>query len=68
MSNSDLINDPETYVREHRETLVEIIKHGDDKFVRALCLAALVKYGTDPDVAQLQQEITRLDELQATVK
>lgn len=67
MSKSELIDDPETYVREHRETLVEIIKHGDDDFVRALCLAAIVKYGTDPDVAQLQQEIARLDELQAAV-
>jgi len=63
MSKTDLTDAPETYVQEHQETLIEIIKHGDDDFVRALCLAALVKYGADPDVEQLQEEIARLDEL-----
>ena len=63
MSKTDPTDAPETYVQEHQETLIEIIKHGDDDFVRALCLAALVKYGADPDVEQLQEEIARLDEL-----
>jgi len=63
MSKDDLTDAPETYVQEHRETLIEIIKHGDDNFVRALCLTALVMYGADPDVEQLQEEIARLDEL-----
>lgn len=68
MSKADLTDAPETYVREHRETLLKIIKHGDDGFVRALCLAALVKYGRDPDVEQLQEEVARLDELREQVK
>jgi len=68
MSKGDLTDAPETYVQEHRETLIEIIKHGDDEFVRALCLAALVKYGTDPDIEHLQEEIARLDELQEKVR
>ncbi|WP_101294147.1 hypothetical protein [Halegenticoccus soli] len=68
MSKAELTDAPETYVREHRETLIEIIKHSDDDFVRALCLAALVKYGADPDVEQLQEEIARLDELQEKVR
>jgi hypothetical protein len=63
MSKDDLTDTPETYVREHRETLIEIIKHSDDKFIRALSLAALVRYGTDPDVEQLKEEIARLDDL-----
>jgi len=63
MSKTDPTDAPETYVQEHRGTLIEIFKHGDDDFVRALCLTALVMYGADPDVEQLQEEIARLDEL-----
>jgi diadenosine tetraphosphatase ApaH/serine/threonine PP2A family protein phosphatase len=55
------IDDPHEYVTEHRETLVRIIKHGDDQFVRALCLAALVEFGDDPDPDQLRAEIDRLE-------
>jgi hypothetical protein len=63
MTNTDLTDTPEKYVENHKETLIEIIKHGDDDFVRALSLAALVEYGEDPDVEELQAEIERLDEL-----
>lgn len=54
MKNS---TDPEEYVRENRETLVDIIKHGTDQFVRALALAALVEYGDDPDLEQVRHEL-----------
>lgn len=55
--------DPDAYVRENRETLIEIIKHGNDRFVRALSLAALMEYGDDVDKGELRDEIDRLDEL-----
>lgn len=53
---------PDTYVRENRETLVEIIKHGNDDFVRALALAALVEFGGDPDVEAVRRDLARLTE------
>lgn len=49
--------DPDQYVRENRNTLVEIIKHSNDTFVRALCLAALVEYGDTPDVEGVRAEL-----------
>lgn len=58
--------DPEEYVRENRETLVEVIKHGNDDFVRALVLAALVEYGGDPEFEQVRREIDRAAELEET--
>lgn len=54
--------DPETYVRENKETLQKIIRHGDDKFVRSLCLAALIRYGDEPDLEDLQTELERAQE------
>jgi hypothetical protein len=58
--------DPDRYVRENRETLVKIIKHGNDDFVRALALAALVEYGGDPAVEQLRHELDRIEAEGAT--
>lgn len=52
--------DPDQYVRENRDTLVEIIKHSNDTFVRALCLAALVEYGDTPDVEAVRAELDEL--------
>ena len=59
---TDESTDPETYVREHRETLVEVIKHGNDDFVRALALAALVEFGGDPDVEAVRRDLARFTE------
>lgn len=56
-------NNPDHYVRENRETLVRVIKHGNDEFVRALALAALVEYGGEPGVEQLRRELDRVDEM-----
>jgi hypothetical protein len=61
MSTTD--TDPDRYVRENRETLVRIIKHGNSKFARALALAALVEYGGDPAVEQLRRELDRIDDV-----
>lgn len=49
--------DPHDYVREHRDDLTKIIKHSDDDFTRALAIVTLVKYGSEPDVEQVQHEI-----------
>ena len=56
--------DPDTYVRENKDRLRRIVKHGDDEWVRAMALAALVKYGDQPDVDQLRSEIDRMEELE----
>jgi len=44
-------------VRNNREELVAIIKHGNDDSVRALALAALIKYGSDPEIEKVRQEL-----------
>jgi hypothetical protein len=64
MASAD--TDPDRYVRENRETLVRIIKHGNDDFVRALALAAIVEYGGEPEVETLRRELNRLDELEGS--
>jgi hypothetical protein len=59
MSSRDL----DQYVRENRETLSDIIKHGDDDFVRALALSAFVEYGGTPEREELKRDIEKMDEL-----
>lgn len=54
---------PDEYVRENRDTLVHIIKHGNDEFVRALAMAALVEYGGQPELKKLRRELDRAAEL-----
>lgn len=61
MRNPD-ISDAEQYVREHKSVLRKIIQHGDDQFVRALCLTALVRYGDAPDIEELREELDRAAE------
>jgi hypothetical protein len=56
--------DPDEYVRQNRDTLIRIVKHGDDKFVRAMALAALVEYGDGPAIEDLEREVERARELQ----
>ena len=56
------VSDPNRYVRENRETLVRIIKHGDDEFVRALALSALVRYGDEPQLNDVEYEIEQARE------
>ena len=55
-------SDPDRYVRENRETLIRIIKHGDDQFVRALALSALVRYGDEPILNDVEYEIEQARE------
>lgn len=56
------VEDPERYVRNNRETLLQVIRHGDDEFTRGLAIAALVKYGPDPSLATVKQDIERMEE------
>lgn len=56
--------DPDEYVRENRETLVRIIKHGNDDFVRSLAMAALVEYGGEPALDKVRDDLDRVAELE----
>jgi hypothetical protein len=58
--------DPDVYVRENRETLVEIIKHGTDPWVRALAMAALVEFGGEPELDRVQRELDRAADLEGS--
>ena len=49
--------DPDQYVDQHRTALLEIIKHSHSTFPRALALAALVKYGDDPEISAVIDEL-----------
>lgn len=49
--------DPDQYVDENLDHLTHVIKHSNDQFVRALCLAALVEFGDDGDVDKVKKEI-----------
>jgi hypothetical protein len=60
MSTVNVPDDPNVYVREHREELLKIIKHGTDPFVQSLALAALVEYGEDPDLEWVRRELDRV--------
>jgi hypothetical protein len=53
-------DDLEAYVDEQRDSLVRIIKHGDDPFVRALAMAAFVEHGSEPELKQVRDEIDDL--------
>ncbi|QLG49111.1 hypothetical protein [Natrinema halophilum] len=55
---------PDEYVRKNRETLVKIIKHGNDDFVRSLALAAIVEFGGEPDLEKVRREIDRVIEME----
>lgn len=52
--------DPDRFVAENGETLVRLLKHGDDEFVRALALAVLIEYGDDPHLEDIEREIARV--------
>lgn len=60
------IGDPNEYVRENREELATIIKHGNDDWVRALALAAIVEYGSDPDLEAVRRDIDRAEKLRGS--
>lgn len=54
--------DGDQFVQENKDTLVRILKHGDDEFVRALALSALLRYGNEPALHDVENEIERAKE------
>lgn len=57
--------DPRRYVKENNEQLISIIKHSNNRFVRGLCLAALVKYGEGKtEVDQIKKELDQLRKIE----
>jgi hypothetical protein len=54
--------DPEKFVEQNHDTLVKILKHSDDKFVRGLALSALIEYGKDPLIEDIEQDLKRARE------
>lgn len=50
---------PREYVKQNRETLVRIVKHGDDEFVRALAMNAIILYGDEPVLEDVERELRR---------
>lgn len=50
---------PEEFVRENQDTLVRLLKHSDDEFVRGIALAALLEYGEDPQIEDVLRELER---------
>ncbi|CEK03539.1 uncharacterized protein NP_3894B [Natronomonas pharaonis DSM 2160] len=57
--------DPETYVEKNSDQLVYIIKHSNDRFIRGLCLAALVKYGGEKvGKDQIEKELAQLRDVE----
>jgi hypothetical protein len=63
MSETSSAN-PDEYVRENRETLIKILMHGNDDFVRALAWAALIEYGGQPDFEKVRAELERAEEME----
>jgi hypothetical protein len=53
---------PDQYVAENKDQLAHVIKHSNNRFIRSLCLAALVEYGEDGDVDKLKRELDQLQE------
>lgn len=49
--------DPETFVEENRERLVQIIRHSDDPFARACAWSMLDRYTPDREIDELHEEL-----------
>lgn len=52
--------DPEEYVREHRERIVQVIRHSDDPFARACAWVLLDRYTPDRDLEDLRDELDQI--------
>lgn len=63
MSRIDPGENPDKWVRENKDMLVNILKHGDERFVRAAALAALMRYGDDPLIEDVERDLQRAKEV-----
>ncbi len=59
----EITRNPDLWVRENRELLYRIIRHADDRFVRALAISALIHYGDEPTIAEVRRELDRAEEV-----
>ena len=60
MENEEPTQEVRDYVRENRETLAYVLKHGEDETVRSLALAVLLRGSTERDREVVKREIDRL--------
>jgi hypothetical protein len=51
------------YVRENRDMLAHVLRHGDDLYARACAYALLVRGGDKPDVEKVKRELERAEEM-----
>ncbi|WP_081927415.1 hypothetical protein [Halobellus rufus] len=51
--------DPKEFLEDNQEVLLRVLKHSDDEFVRALILSALVEYGPDPLIEDVERDLER---------
>lgn len=52
--------DPETYVRENRKLILQIIRSCDDPFTRASAWALLDRNTPNPDIDTLHEELDQV--------
>lgn len=51
--------DPEKFVQDNQETFIRILKHSDDEFIRGLALSALIEYGSEPLLDDVERALRR---------
>ena len=49
--------DPEEYVQDNRENIIQVIRHSDDPFTRACAWMILDRYTPDRDFEDLHEEL-----------
>ncbi|MFD1512487.1 hypothetical protein [Halomarina rubra] len=60
MNVYDSTTNPERYVRENREKLVRVLRHGSDEFARACAWTLLDEYCDDVAFEQIEEELRRI--------
>lgn len=54
--------EPAEYVKKNEETLLDLIKHSQNDFVRSLALAAILEFGEDPTVDAIVDDLRKIEE------
>ncbi|WP_336361816.1 hypothetical protein [Haladaptatus sp. ZSTT2] len=52
------------YVRENKDDLVHILRHGSNVDVRAYAYAVLKRYGSKRDFEEVRRELDRVEEVE----
>ena len=61
-SMSGANTNPTQYIQQNKETLIRLLKHSNDDFVRALALAAIVEFGDNATKESIEADLLRLRE------